>query len=1629
MESLQLRIDTSDIGEYKEKRLKDEWKIPLLQVHFSLQTRNPRKLLRILQPRAESQPWSVRSLRSFRDTRATRTAWRALAGLVLLAVAAGPVLPAPAQAATLVSNLGQGSSTATVLSSWDPEAQGFITGTHQTGYSLTSVQLYIDSFEPPATISDLKISLRPRSTISADEPASFDTVTFVNPTFTSAGNLTFTLPAGTTIDLTPESRYFVVIDIINSVAGSGVNIGTTTVTDEDSGAAAGWEIRDFSVWENGILWSSNSYMYRIAVIGTANNTPATGLPTITGTATAVGNMLTATTTGISDIEGLTNVSYSYQWIRVDDMAIETDISGATSSTYTLVAADVGKHFKVKVTFQDDVGYDEELKSKLYPDRTGGICARTEQVRDAIVAATTATTCTNVTSAHLSGLMPFLNLNDKNIISLKSGDFAGLTAVTNLNLHKNALTSLPSDLFDELTALTTLNLYENALTSLPAGIFDSLTALTRMDLSDNALTSLPADIFDSLTALTRMDLGSNALTSLPAGLFTGLTALEDLIVSNNDNLTSLPASLFTGLTALEDLNLANNGLTSLPAGIFDGLSELHTLRLNNNALSSLPANIFQDLTRLTRLTLQSNPNSFAPTASAGDTQMVATGAAVMLAGSSTGPWGTNVTYTWTQPSGTMVTLTGDDTASPSFTAPATGGDLVFELKVKGRGSTAAGTDTVTVEVTDPRSLATLSDLTLSSGILDPVFDTDTITYTASVLNSVSTLTVTPTTTGSNATVVYHDNSDTAITDTDTNTPPLDMTLAVGMNVIKVKVTAEINSAEKTYTVTVTREAPAVTVPGAPTGLAATAATDPTQIDLEWIAPVNNGNSPITGYRIEVSNNGSNGSWTDLEANTGDTDITYEHTGLAPGDTRYYRVSARNALGPSDPSNTDHATTLSGGICARTAQVRDAIVAATPATTCTDVTPAHLMSLDFTLDLTSRNIISLRTGDFAGLTNLASLILNYNSLVSLPVGLFAGLTSLQHLRLDENALTSLPVGLFAGLTALEILDLSSNPLTSLPVGLFADLTKLTTLYLHENALTSLPTGIFDKLIALETLLLSDTDLTELPVGIFDRLTVLTRLDLCGTSLTKLELPAFLYDRLITDRVATCLPDNTTRAETASSRTAPGASQGWIARFGRTVAEQVLDAVEDRLAVTQQPGVAVSIAGRALPHWNTDGSAANDSVAHRKAEKTETRDRMAAFSDWLNDQEDGKQPHLRVRAVTERDLLTGTSFALTMETTDGGTGALWGRGAISRFDGREGDLSLEGEVGSVMLGTDWSADDWTVGLLVSNSKGDGSYQGAGEGEVSSTVTGFYPYGRYRLNPQVNVWGVTGYGSGNLTLKPKDNVYETDMDLMMAAAGLRGVVLEAPADGGLELAVKTDAMAVRTNTARGSSSYGNLAAQRGEVTRLRVGLEGTWRGLKAGGGELTSHLEVGIRHDDGDAETGFGADIGGGLAWSDPNRGIAADMNARGLLTHEVAGFRDMGIAISLSWNPDPSIGRGPSLKLSQTFGGSSQGGMDALLGRETLADLAVNDNGEDELQQRQLDLRLGYGFSAFGDRFTSTPELGLGLSSGQQEMSLGWRLNLDGGGANSVGLRLEATRREHTDDNASLEYEIGLRMSAQF
>ena len=94
-----------------------------------------------------------------------------------------------------------------------------------------------------------------------------------------------------------------------------------------------------------------------AAVAAHPNTLATGSPTISGTA-QVGQTLTANTTGISDADGLTNVSYSYQWVSSRD----AEIQDATGANYTLVVADEGKTIKMKVSFTDDAGNEETLTS-------------------------------------------------------------------------------------------------------------------------------------------------------------------------------------------------------------------------------------------------------------------------------------------------------------------------------------------------------------------------------------------------------------------------------------------------------------------------------------------------------------------------------------------------------------------------------------------------------------------------------------------------------------------------------------------------------------------------------------------------------------------------------------------------------------------------------------------------------------------------------------------------------------------------------------------------------------------------------------------------------------------------------------------------------------------------------------------------------------------------------------------------------------------------------------------------------------------------------------------------------------------------------------------------------------------
>ena len=163
----------------------------------------------------------------------------------------------------------------------------------------------------------------------------------------------------TALFLRPDGRFQFQVDadITTATAALTLVVGSTALVLADAP----------TILSNTRIWNSSGVSLTIGTDITVKltapgtpNTAAMGAPTITGTA-QVGQTLTAVTTGITDADGLTSPTYTYQWIRVDGVT-EADIAGENSSTYTLDDADLGKTIKVKVSFDDDASNTETLTS-------------------------------------------------------------------------------------------------------------------------------------------------------------------------------------------------------------------------------------------------------------------------------------------------------------------------------------------------------------------------------------------------------------------------------------------------------------------------------------------------------------------------------------------------------------------------------------------------------------------------------------------------------------------------------------------------------------------------------------------------------------------------------------------------------------------------------------------------------------------------------------------------------------------------------------------------------------------------------------------------------------------------------------------------------------------------------------------------------------------------------------------------------------------------------------------------------------------------------------------------------------------------------------------------------------------
>ncbi len=451
---------------------------------------------------------------------------------------------------------------------------------------------------------------------------------------------------------------------------------------------------------------------------------------------------------------------------------------------------------------------------------------------------------------------------------------------------------------------------------------------------------------------------------------------------------------------------------------------------------------------------------------------------------------------------------------------------------------------------------------------------------------------------------------------------------------------------------------------------------------------------------------------------------------------------------------------------------------------------------------------------------------------------------------------------------------------------------------------------------------------------------------------------------------------------------AAAPWLARFSRGSAHEVVDGIAGRLTAPRTPGVKARIAGQAV-------------------ESAPVPDGGAEAAGPLS------------RAMSGREALTGTAFAMTgADRADGGSWALWGRSALSRFEGREGAVSLDGETVSGTLGVERGRGRWLTGVALSHSAGEGGYDGACAGRMEAALTTIAPWASWKAADRVTVWGALGYGQGALTLEPKGGeAVETDIETGMAAAGAKGDLIEAPTGSGFGLAVATDALWLRADSEKAGAALGAMTAR---VSRLRFGLEGAWRRHMEDGRRLGTRLGAGLRRDGGDAETGWGLDAGGGASWADPARGLDLALEGRSLLAHDASGFRDTGVSASLGWDSNPASRLGPSLALRRGWGGASSGGLDRLLAAEAPRDSAAAGGFG-----RRLSAESAFGFPVFAGRFTGSPYLRYGRSDAARDYGLGWRLAARR--ASWLFFRVGGTRR--TGRNAPPENRIEFAFVARW
>ena len=476
--------------------------------------------------------------------------------------------------------------------------------------------------------------------------------------------------------------------------------------------------------------------------------------------------------------------------------------------------------------------------------------------------------------------------------------------------------------------------------------------------------------------------------------------------------------------------------------------------------------------------------------------------------------------------------------------------------------------------------------------------------------------------------------------------------------------------------------------------------------------------------------------------------------------------------------------------------------------------------------------------------------------------------------------------------------------------------------------------------------------------------------------------------------------------------------LAAFGRTVASDAVTLLTGRMEDDAPGGGSrASLAGQTL---RLDGASLGTATL---AEAGPAERGVAVLPDAL---EPWRTPGTdrRTQAITARELLTSSSFRYRLGAAEsdglgfGGAWTLWGEGGTASFAGRpESEFSLDGEAASGWLGVDWRRKPAVVGISLSHYRGDVGYEtGVADGDVELDLTSVFPYARWSL-AEMDLWGVAGLGAGRLELTDSFGGNQSDMTMQMAAAGARRTVRPA-GERGISLAAKADAFAVRlASEARGLGTQAvgdDLPAVNARAGRLRVALEAGYVHTLASGAVLRPTVDLGARLDSGDADSGAGVDLAGGVRYESPSGRLTLEGRGRVLLAHAASGFQEWAAGGLVRLAPAAG-GRGLSLSVAPSWG---------MAGSRTGVLWDGDISGAQGEAGARVTTEIGYGLPAFNGLGLLTPWAGTELA---QDRERAWRAGMRLELRSDLALKLQGSQRENRDGER--EQEIGMRLSVGF